>query len=443
MKNQSSTLHFLCLFFCLFTVKAKSAGTDSSQSETFTLHAQSTIINQFKPAFKASYTGLNSLSAAKEQVTSITSTLFAGVRLWKGSSVYINPEIAGGSGLSEALGIADATNGETFRVGEAAPKIYLARLFFNQIFPLSKEYIHQESDLNQLRGDLPTKYLSVSLGKVGIADFFDDNDYSHDPRTQFLSWSLMDNGAWDYPANTRGYTPSAVVEYVTPNNEWRYGFSLVPLTANGQKINYNFWKASSHSLEYTHHYKLGFRKGSIRLLAFFTSANMGDYRTSVALSPSHPDIIQTRQYGNTKYGFTLNAEQELTHDLGMFLRAGWNDGHHETWAFTEIDRTLSVGFNLTGARWHRANDDIGLAVVSSGLSLWHRQYLQQGGYGFMLGDGKLRYGFEHLGEVYYSTELLKEHVYLSGVYQMVLNPGYNRDRQGPVHVLSIRLHTKI
>jgi len=188
--------------------------TDSIKKEVFSIHAQTTIINQNKPSFTAKYSGDNSLSTQQESQISFTSTLYLGTRLWNGASAFINPEIASGSGLSGALGIAAATNGETFRIGDPAPKIYLARLFFTQVFALSDKSSYQASDFNQLAGSLPENYFSLTLGQVSISDFFDDNKFSHDPRTQFMSWGLMSNGAWDYPANTRGYTPSIVLEYV-------------------------------------------------------------------------------------------------------------------------------------------------------------------------------------------------------------------------------------
>jgi high affinity Mn2+ porin len=416
--------------------------TDSLKNERFSIHAQTTVINQFKPAFSAKYSG-ESLITKQESQTSITSTLFFGAKLWKGASAFINPEIAGGSGLSEALGIAAATNGETFRIGDPAPKIYLAQLFYRQVFALTSEADFQSSDCNQLGEYVPKKYLAFTVGKIGVADYFDDNKFSHDPRTQFMSWALMSNGAWDYPANTRGYTPSIVLEYVSPVNELRYGFSLVPLTANGNDVNWNISEAGSHTLEYTHRHKIKNQQGAVRILGFFTTANMGNYRRSIAISPQNPKIEDTRKYGNTKFGFAINAEQNITQNLGGFFRASWNDGNNETWAFTEIDRGISAGLSLTGERWKRENDNIGIAYVTSGISSPHKDYLKAGGKGFMLGDGNLNYAWEHLAELYYSAELVKNSIYLTGAYQLVVNPGYNHDRKGPVNVFSVRLHAKI
>jgi high affinity Mn2+ porin len=431
------------LILTFFAIGLQAQQPDTLKNDRFSIHVQTTVVHQFKPSFSVKYSGENSLIPQKENKNSLTSSLFAGMRLWKGASVFINPEVAGGSGLSGTVGIAAATNGETFRIGNPALQIYLARLFYRQIFALTTETLYQPGDFNQLGENMPVKYIAFTIGKIGVPDYFDDNKFSHDPRTQFMSWALMDNGAWDYPANTRGYTPSAVWEFVIPQHELRYGVSLVAKEANGSKMNWNISKASSHTIEYTHKHKIKNGEGAIRLLIFFTTANMGNYRQSIAVNPQDPKIENTRKYGNTKFGFGINAEQTITKDLGCFFRASWNDGRNETWAFTEIDHSLSAGLSMTGERWKRENDNTGLAWVASGISNAHRDYLKAGGKGFMLGDGNLNYAWELLAEAYYSVDLYKKHIYLTGAYQIVVNPAYNKDRQGPVNVLSVRLHARI
>lgn len=438
------------IIFIIVNLIAKAQKNDSLVNERFSIHAQTTVINQFKPSFRAKYSGDNSLITSEESKNSITSTFYLGIRLWKGASIFINPEIAGGSGLSDALGVAAATNGETFRIGNPDPQTYLARFYYKQVFaltdktkPRETQFFHNHSDFNQIAKLEPVKYFSVTIGKIGIADYFDDNKFSHDPRTQFMSWALMDNGAWDYPANTRGYTPSVVLEYVSPKFELRYGFSLVPLVANGNQMNWNITKAGSHTIEYTHRYKVKNQSGAFRVLGFFTSANMGNYLQSIALNPSNPNIETTRKYGNTKYGLGLNVEQNITNDLGCFFRAGWNDGNNETWAFTEIDHGMSIGGVLTGKKWKREGDNVGLAYVTSGISNPHKEYLKAGGKGFMLGDGNLSYALEHLLELFYSAQIVKNNLFITGTYQLLVNPGYNLDRKGPVNVFSLRFHARI
>ncbi|MGC9150260.1 MAG: carbohydrate porin [Microbacter sp.] len=424
-------------------VHATAQQRDSLKNERISIHAQATIIEQYKPAFHVPYSGLNSLSPTTERATSVTSTLYFGVRLWEGAGFFIDPELAGGTGLSQVVGVADATNGETPRIANPAPAISIARLFYRQVIALSKQQTYQASDQNQLGGTLPVSYMAFTVGQISMGDYFDDNKYSHDPRTQFMTWTLMDGGAWDYAANTRGYAPSFVVEYITPHNEWRYAFSLLPKTANGLEMNWDIGKSAAQTVEYTHRYVVNRHEGAIRLLGFFNRAPMGNYMESIDMDPTAPNIESSRKNGRTKYGFVINAEQALTNDLGCFFRGSWNDGKNETWAFTEVDHSISAGLSLDGASWHRNGDHIGLAYVTSGLSKPHRTYLADGGYGFMLGDGKLNYGWEHLTELYYSAQLIKERLFLTGAYQLLINPGYNRDRKGPVNVFSFRLHLAI
>ena len=437
-------LIFTTILFILTSntnLSAQGGKPDSSQHR-FTIHGQTTIISQEKSGFTAKYSGINSLINEEENQVSITSTLFAGAKLWKGASIYLNPEIAGGSGLSSALGIADATNGETFRVGSPAPKVFVARMYLQQIFAVGKEKQFQFSDNNLIQGNYPTHYISFTLGKVAISDFFDNNQYNHDPRTQFLSWGLMSSAAWDYPANTRGYTPSAIIEYITPVNEFRAALSLMPLTANGNDMNWDINKAHSITFEYAHKHKWLFhRDGIIRLLGFYTQANMGNYAESIKINPLNPDITSNRKVGRTKYGFAINVEQGLTDFIGGFTRLSWNDGQNETWAFTEIDRSFQIGLSFKGTKWNRKEDNAGIAYVISGISNEHKQYLQAGGCGFMLGDGNINYTAENLAEAYYSFAVNKG-LFITGTYQLLINPGYNADRSGPVHVFSIRVHSE-
>ena len=419
------------------TTSIQPARPDATLRQPWSLHFQQTLVWQWHPAFRSPYAGAYSLNAREKVKTSLTSTFFLGRRLWRGASLFFNPEIAGGSGLSQARGVADFPNGETFRIGDAAPKLYVARVFLRQVWALGAGQAVVEDAPNQLGGPGPARFLALNVGKFSLADFFDQNSYSHDPRSQFLNWGLMSNGAWDYPANTRGYTLGAVLEYVTPLGAVRASSALVPAYANGPTLNFHYGQAHAETLELTRAYHLGGQTGTVRALAFRNVAGMGDYRTAIA-RPDH-DVTATRQVGRTKTGFGLNAEQTLTPEIGAFARLSWNDGRRETWAFTEIDRSASLGAVSTGTRWQRPDDRLGLAVVVSGLSAPHRDYLAAGGYGFIIGDGQLRYAPEAVAEAYYSFSFPRQHLSLSPDYQFVLHPGYNRDR-GPVSVLGARLH---
>ncbi|MDI1355140.1 MAG: carbohydrate porin [bacterium] len=420
--------------------------------ERYTLHFQETTVSQYRPEFHAAYTGLHSQTTENQWATTITSSIFAGVKLWPQAQVVINPEIAGGHGLSSAYGIAAFTNGEAFRVGNPDPTIYLARGFFRQLISFTKEREWQDNTDNKIEQYIPTKYLSFTIGKVSVSDYFDDNTYSHNPRTQFFSWGLMSNGAWDYAANTRGYTPSIILEYISKKVELRYALSMMPETANGNTMDKNVAKANASVLELKYNYALRGLIGKISALVYYNTAFMGSYTAQnivVVPDSSTPTgqkkeytITASRQYGRSKYGAGLNFEQAITRHLGLFARASYNDGKNETWCFTEIDRALSIGASLNGSSWNRKQDVIGIAYCQSGLSNEHRNYLAAGGLGFMLGDGKLNYGPEHLFEAFYNLALWTDRIGASVAYQFIMNPGYNKDR-GPISVYSIRMHFHI
>lgn len=417
----------------------------------YSIHFQNTIVNQYKMPFVVKYNGENSLSDKEENRVSVTSTFYLGSKLWRNSSVFINPEMAAGEGLSQTLGLAGASNGETFRIGNPKPAIYIARLFYQQIIPLlsngkrgiNKDIDHfKNDDFNQLENYLPDKYFNIVLGKISIADYFDDNSFSHDPRAEFMNWALMSSAAWDYPANTRGYTPSLVVEYFAPKYECRWSISMVPTTANGNRMNTQIDKAHSITFENVFHYHLFGKKGSVRIIGFYTTANMGNYKDALRLDSLAPDIIQTRQYGRSKYGGVINIEQFIRKESGWFLKLSWNDGKNETWAFTEIDHALSMGISIHSF-FPNLNDNFAIAYALNGISEDHRKYLKHGGKGFMLGDGNLNYGMENIIEAYYKVALKRELLFLTLDYQCIFNPGYNKDRKGPVHIFSVRTHIRI
>jgi high affinity Mn2+ porin len=414
---------------------------DSLKDRGWTLHAQATSIWQYHPGFSAKYTGKNSLRTSEPGQVSFTGTLFAGRRLWKQAAIYFNPEVAGGSGLSSATGVAGFPNGETFRIGSKQLKLYVARLYLEQKFAISSETTTPPDDLNQVQQHTPATYISVRAGKFSLADFFDDNTYSHDPREQFMNWSLMSYGAWDYPANTRGYTIGAVVEYHTPAWAVRAGITQMPTYANGPTLDDHIGKAHGITVEGEKNILINNRAGIIRLLLFHNLAKMGNYEEAIKNTPV-PDIVAVRNDPRSKNGAGISLEQVIGNHAGIFVRGSWNDGCNETWAFTEIDRSLSGGIVWDGAAWSRKHDELGAAVVVNGISGPHRDYLKAGGYGFIIGDGNLNYGNETIFEAYYKFSIPVIFLSLSPDYQFVLNPAYNKDR-GPVHIIGVRAHVQL
>ncbi len=411
----------------------------------FSVHAQATVVDEGDFGFHAPYSGVNSLPNNAQSATSVTSTLFLGARLLPGTEVYLDPELSGGRGIGGAVGLAGFPNGEIYRVGDPQPTLYTARLYVQQRFGFGGGREVLKDDQNQLAETVDADRLTVVLGKFALTDFFDDNAYAHDPRTQFLNWTLMGAAAWDYPADTRGYTWGGMVEYREPDWAVRGAFVAEPKSANGLQLDTRVGRANGSVVEAEHALALvGGRKGTARLLAYVNQADMGNYNDALAqaaLTGGTPNVVATRAYGRTKYGVSFNADQELTDSLGAFTRDSWSDGRNESWAFVEVDASESAGLEWTPTALGRPDDKLGAAEVVNELDSPHRRYLADGGNGFMLGDGGLHYGPEMITEVYYRVPLAAG-LWLTPDYQFFANPAYNRSR-GPVQVWSVRVHLEM
>ena len=409
--------------------------------ENWNIYYQATSIGQYHGEFHSPYQGPLSLKDYMERDVSLTTTLFFGYRLWKNAQFYFDPEIAGGKGFSNVDGVANATNGELPRVASATPKPYIARLYITQDFGFGSETEKVESDENQLAGERPMTRYSITVGRFTLTDFFDNNKYSHDPRTQFMGWAVMFNGAWDYPADTRGYTWGWEHELHTKNWSLRYASVAEPRVANGLRFDRRILVNRGDTFEEERRYSIGSHPGAVRLLEYANHAFAGTYAEAIQQSQGTgkpPDITATRRNGTVKYGAGLNFEQEILKDVGIFGRLGWNDGKTESFAFTAIDRLAQGGVSINGTKWKRKNDVVGSELTVSGLSAVHREYLALGGLDFLIGDGRLNYGTENIWESYYNARLFKEFSTTFDL-QHIQNPAYNRDR-GPVWVSSLRLH---
>ncbi len=443
-KRQEAYLLLLFFICCSDLVNGQTRNDSIRDNPWYSLHFQSTVISQQHPGFHAKYAGRNSLDSTDEFHSSVSLTLFFTARLGKSTLVHFDPELSGGEGFSQTTGIAGFPNGEVYRVSDPKPHIYIARLYIKQIFPLPEDHQIPGGKLNILNGSMPESYMAIEIGRFSLMDFFDNNKYSHDPRAQFYNWALMGNGAWDYAANTRGYTYGFNFEVVKPGWQVRFAVVAVPTVANGSNMDLDFIKTGSECLEFTRNYSLANKSGAIRLVGFVNRANMGSYQKSINWGLLHsepPSVDSVAGSGKLKFGFGINVEQELCKNLGFFMRAGWNDGNNETWVFTEIDRSFSAGLAIDGNAWNRNDDMIGIAQIISGLSSDHRKYLSAGGYGFLIGDGKLNYSPEYITEIYYSFMVRKSHITFSPDYQLIINPAYNKDR-GPVHAFGMRMHAE-
>jgi high affinity Mn2+ porin len=413
-----------------------------NEANWYSAHAQATVVTQVHNVFPSPYIGPRSLLPSEPAANTMTGTVFFAARLCESerndTQLIFNPETAGGSGFSGTNGVAGFPNGEATRVGVENPTPYIARLYVRQTFGFGGEREWAPDENNQVAGERDVRRLSVIVGKLAAPDIADDNRYSHDPRTQFLNWALVYNGAWDYPANVRGYTYGVALDYNHSKNlSFSYGVFTVPLFANGAPLDWHLLKAQGQVLEMENRFEINERPGALRLMTFLNHAHMGDYTETLQLMPVDPDITKTRSY-RYKYGFGMSFDQALTDDIGFFSRLGWNDGHTESWAFTEIDRTASAGFVMGGRYWCRPDDRVGLAGILNGISGPHRAYLEAGGIGFIIGDGKLKYGLESILETYYAWKIANG-IVLTLDFQEVVNPGYNTQR-GPVEVGSIRVH---
>jgi high affinity Mn2+ porin len=410
----------------------------------YSFHGQATSETQYHGDFTSPYQGPNSFTAAHEVETSFTGTLFTGIQLRPGTEIYFNPEVSAGSGLSGVLGLGDAPNGETPRVSGASPAETVARLFLRQTFGFGGPQEDVPDGVNQIAHRQDVNRLMITVGKFAANDIFDNNTYAHDPRSQFSNWGLWEDDAWDYPADTKGYTDGLAMELNFADCTYRYGIFRPPATANGGQLDTHWDRAFDQVVEFERRYKLFDHPGAVRPMAYINFADMGDYRDAIDEATGgairYPDVTRTRSYSHPKYGYGINAEEELTSDLGVFGRAGWNNGQSESWTFTEVDRTASLGLSLKGARWHRPNDVIGVAGVISGLSKDHRDYLADGGLGFELGDRRLSYAPEQVIEAYYFIGVTKN-LFLTWDYQFIDHPGYNADR-GPASVIGFRAHVE-
>ncbi len=351
---------------------------------------------------------------------------------------YLDVEIARGSGLSKVQGLGGYTNGDGSRLGLTDP--YIARAYLRYYYPMSSVTEQVERGQDQLTGDEPTSRFEIKAGLLSVADDFDLNRYANNARAQFLNYSFINNTAWDYAADTRGYTFGLAVSLLQP--EWRLtlGIYQMPTTANGNKFDEHIARAQGSNLELT--IKPGDAGTVIRLLTYLNQGRMGNYSEAIALGRypySIPDVKADEKPGRTKYGLGLNFEQPIADsgETGIFGRFGWNDGHNETFVYAEVDREASLGVQISGIHWKRAEDHLGIAYAVDGLSTEHKDYLADGGLGMVLGDGKLSYGLEQILETYYRVQLGK-YVQVSPDFQYIINPGYNRDR-GPAAVYSMRL----
>ena len=447
----TTTLRTLLTLWVVLTVPFGSlsgqASADSSPSGSanwrpYLLGTQINVIGQRLQRFTSPYEGPNSLTPRGDARVSHAYGVYVGIDVGRGLAGYLDAEMIRGKGIGRVVGLAGPTNGDVLRQGtvDLGSGPYVARAFVRYTVPFAG---HDADTLSRAPDQIPmivsARRVEITAGKFAVSDVFDLNRYANSTRQQFMNWALFQNTAWDFAADTRGYTNGIALAWINPRWEIRAGSFQMPREANGNVFDSDLRRARGDQAELTLH--LPRTQTTARFLAYLNHARMGSYAEALAIGSAQgqpPSIAVDDRPGRTKYGYGVNFEQPLADDgeTGLFGRWGWNDGRNESFAFTEVERHLSLGAQLNGNHWSRGADQIAFAFVRHGIGDLHRRYLAAGGTGFLLGDGRLSYGSEQIVEAYYRLQA-GPFVQMSPDVQYVRNPGYNRDR-GPATVLSLR-----
>lgn len=417
------------------------AASAAADEQAFGIHGQFTYVEQDTSGFNAPYRGPNSLSPNIGAETT-DATLYLGARLWPGAEAWLNGELDQGHGLDDTLGAAGFPSGEAYKVGKNQPYFRLQRAFVRQTLSLRGEPQEVEAAANQLRGSHSEDRIVITIGKFSVVDIFDTNQYAHDSRADFLNWTVLDTGTFDYAADAWGYTAGAAIEWYMHAWTLRGGLFDLSDVPNSVHLEPGFHEFQMN-LELEHRHEIAGRPGRVLLTGFESRGRMGllDEAIARAAGAGAPvDIAAVRQY-RSRGGLSMNVEQELAPQLGAFVRAGKATGNVETYEFTDVDRTVAAGLSLQGSRWHRPQDTVAIAAVNNAISGVREAYLNAGGLGILIGDGRLPHpGPEQIVESYYSAALFN-FAHLTLDYQWIDHPAYNRDR-GPVSVIAVRLHAQ-
>ncbi len=424
---------------------ASTAPNEPPSPEAWAVHGQTTFVDQYHPGFHSAFRGPNSLDPGSRGDETWDVTLYGGFRPWRGAEVWVNPEVDQGFGLSNTLGLAGFASAEAYKVGQEDPYVRLQRVFFRQTVDLGGEVQGVDPDLNQLGGSQTANRVVFTAGKFSVVDVFDTNKFAHDPRNDFLNWSVVDAGAFDYAADAWGYSYGASAEWYQDWWALRAGYFQGSVTPNSKFIDTAIGHQFQAVAEAEARYTVFGQTGKVKLLGFDTHARLGTFSELEAFLAANPSAsnteLQSARRLHNKLGASINVEQQITEDLGFFLRGSFDNGRTESYDFTDIDRSLSLGLSLAGKRWQRPDDTVGVAFVANTITKARKDYLAQGGLGILVGDGALpNAGPEQIFETYYSLTVFKG-LNLSADYQLVNHPAYNVDR-GPVNIFAARLHAQ-
>ena len=419
---------------------ADSPPATDAKPERWAIHGQATLVDQGTLAFRSPYRGPNSLDPGARGRETFDVTLYGGVRPWKGAEIWIDPEIDQGFGLSNTLGLAGFPSGEAYKVGKSSPYVRLQRLFFRQTVNLGGPAKAIDPGLNQFGGEQTADHLTFTVGKFSVGDIFETNDYAHDPRHDFLNWSLIDAGSFDYAADAWGYSYGAAAEWYAGRWALRAGVFDLSTVPNSETLERDFSQFQT-DLELEERHKLAGRPGRFAMTGFLSRGRMGRFADAIRMAQSSglpADIAAVRRY-RSRSGISFNLQQEIADGIGVFARGGVADSAVEPYEFSDIDRSIAAGASLNGKRWGRPADTFALAGAVKGISSVHQRFLDAGGLGILVGDGRLPHpGSERILETYYVLGLNRR-LQVTFDYQFIGNPAYNRDR-GPVSVVAVRLH---
>ena len=430
----------------LAAVAAVAAAPATPETDRVNFHGQTTFVWQGYPAIRSPYAGPNSLPGSGQGRETFDATFYAGVRLWQGAELWIDPEIDQGFGFADTHGVAGFPSAEAYKLGSVDPYGRVQRYFIRQTIDLGGDTKKVDVDVNQFAGSQTANRLVLTVGKFAVVDIFDTNKYANNPKSDFLNWSVINAGTFDYAGDAWGYTYGAAAEWYQGRFTLRGGiFDLSATPAGGIS-------PTSYGLDPTfdqfelvgeieERHELWGQPGKLKITGFLNRGRAGSFQDAIdlALATGQPaDINAVRMY-TSRPGVSLNLEQQVSENWGVFARAGWADGNIEPWDFTDIDRTVSAGISINGKQWGRPDDTIGVAGVVNGISGVHEAFLNDGGLGILIGDGQLpNPGLEQIVETYYSYALSATSR-LTFDYQFIANPGYATER-GPANVFAGRYH---
>jgi high affinity Mn2+ porin len=430
------------------------SGTNSSaepEPDNLNFHGQGTFVWQGYPAFRSPYEGVNSLPGGGEGRETSDATLYAGLRLWQGAELWLNPEIDQGFGVANTHGAAGYASAEAYKLGSVYPYAVVHRFFIRQTIDLGGDTQKIDADINQFAESVTQNRLVLTVGKFAIVDIFDTNIYANNPRTDFLNWSMINAGTFDYAGDAWGFTYGAAAEWYQGNWTLRAGVFDLSATPAGGADNapaYGLtptFKQLQWDGELERRYTLGQQPGTIKLTGWLSRGNAGSFGDANGLAEATgldaSDALAAVRHYQSRAGVSLNLAQQVSDSVGVFARAGWANGNVEPWDFTDIDWTGSGGVSLGGSRWGRPNDTVGIGGAINAIYGVHQAYFNLGGLGILIGDGQLpQPSLEKVFETYYSFAVTSA-VKISLDYQLIVDPGYNTQR-GPVSLGAVRVHAQ-